>query len=124
MTDKPLKLIVGGPKTGKTTLAGKDATHTDDLGTDRKGWDERIDTIAAQIRGGKGTIEGAVVPHALRRVLRDDPNARFDHLSVEVLNKPYGATSKGQQAMAKGIRSVWDEIAPQLRQRGATIREW
>jgi len=121
---KPMHLITGGPKTGKTTRAGANAEHMDDLGKDRAGWDERLNVVAAKIRGtGAEVIEGVVIPHALRRVLRDSPTARMDHVSVEYLTRPYGTLSRGQQAMTKGARTVWEEIKPELLRRGAKITE-
>lgn len=118
-----LKLIAGGPQTGKTTSAGADARHTDDLGTDRPRFVQRVHQIAGWIPSATGTIEGATIPHALRHVMRENQSLRLDDVEIEFLKAPKAPTSKGQDTMAKGIQTVWNEIKPELVRRGAKVTE-
>lgn len=117
-----LKLIAGGPKTGKTTAAGASAVHTDDMGTNREDFSKRVQALAKQLPWARGTIEGVIVPHALREALKD-PHQRFDDVEVEFLKAPKAPTTIGQQTMAKGIHTVWDAIKLDLAFRGARVSE-
>lgn len=117
-----LKLIAGGPQTGKTTAAGPLARHTDDMGTNREDFSRRVAVLAREIPYAQGTIEGVIVPHALREALKD-PTRRFDGVEVEFLKAPKGPTTKGQDTMAKGIQTVWNQVKPELVKRGAKVTE-
>ena len=117
-----LKLIAGGPNTGKTTAAGPHARHTDDMGVDRAAFTKRVETLAREIPYARGVIEGVIVPHALREALKN-PNQRFDGVEVEFLRAPKAPQTKGQQTMAKGIETVWNQVKPELVKRGAVVRE-
>ena len=136
--------IIGGPRTGKTTLAHKLADgafipirHTDDL--IEMGWSEASAYAAKWFdEDGPWVIEGVAVGRALRKWL----NANVSHVfpgkdaykpSVEtrvkpcdkliVLTEPHMALGRGQETMAKGVFAVLDEIVPELISIGVEI-EW
>ena len=117
-----LKLIAGGPKTGKTTSAGPQAKHTDDMGTDREFFSRRVEQLAKELPWAHGVIEGVIVPHALREALKD-PHRRFDDVEVEFLKAAKTPLTKGQATMAKGIQTVWNQVKPELVKRGAKVTE-
>lgn len=121
-------VILGGPKTGKTTLAtqiaygdGGDRTftrspvppsirHTDDL--IHFGWSEASQHIADEwlTQPGPWIIEGVAVVRALRKWREAHPGERPPVDRVIRLTTPHVALSKGQAAMAKGEETVWWEI--------------
>jgi hypothetical protein len=96
--------IVGGPKTGKTTLA---ATVTDRtvLGTDELIGMDWSALSAEVVRRGIGlkrfVFEGVRVAHALRKGLVVD--------AVVWLGQPKGELTAGQVAMHKAVRTVLAE---------------
>jgi hypothetical protein len=123
-------VIVGGPKTGKTTviaprlgiaLAARHGTvpirHTDDL-IPTHGWSAASAAVALWFDApGPWVIEGVAVPRALRKWLDWH---RTGKPCDEVITawRPLIALDSKQAAMAKGVRTVWDEIWPQLVSRG------
>jgi adenylate kinase family enzyme len=120
--------ITGGPRTGKTTFAdrlgeerGLTVTHTDsfmDLG-----WSEASQAVCDHMRGqASGIVEGVAVPRALRKALAADPKTKpVDKLIV--MGTPRETRTPGQIIMAKGVKTVLDEILPDLRRLGVEI-EW
>ncbi|MEE9573064.1 MAG: hypothetical protein V3W20_08460, partial [Candidatus Neomarinimicrobiota bacterium] len=117
--------IAGSPQSGKTTLSkvlNLNTKHTDDL--IHLGWSEAsekishswIDDNTIQI------IEGVAVPRALRKWLKNNLTGKPVD-KVIYLNNPYIKLTKGQQAMAKGCRTVWDEIKPELTKRGVIVED-
>jgi broad-specificity NMP kinase len=114
--------ITGGPKTGKTTLAGEAAAHTDDAiaGND---W-HQASALAAQWFDDPRAdlcVEGVAVPRALRKWLAAHPVGKpVDE--VVVLTQPHERLTPGQRTMGKGHDTVLREIEPELRRRGVTVR--
>lgn len=120
-------IIVGGPRTGKTTLSavlarevGVVARHTDDL-VGHVAFDRAHFTVARWMRSiGPWVIEGCATARALRHwlALHDDgrPVERVFWSSV-----PKVPQTRGQARMAKGIETVWSQIENDLRARGVTI---
>lgn len=120
MNDKRV-IIVGGPKTGKTTLAketfGGTVFHTDDLiGT--HSWEDVPDAIIEWMRRpGPWVIEGVQTARALRRwhkhhgsivsALGDIP---FDQVIVKT--HAFVELTPRQEGMAKGVMKVWKEVEP------------
>ncbi len=113
--------ITGGPGTGKTTLAGPDALHTDDLIAARI-WSEASAQVATWFDGGQPDlcVEGVAVPRALRKWLAVHPEGKpVDELVV--LEHPHERRTPGQRAMAKGHDTVLQEIEPELCRRGVRV---
>lgn len=136
-------VIVGGPRTGKTTLADRlggeadDATyarlsprarrkhtrvrHTDDL-IRMLAWSEASQAIADQwlAEPGPWIIEGVAAVRGLRKWLRAHPTgAPCD--TIIVCSKPKVARTDGQERMAKGHDKIWAEIRDELERRGVRI---
>lgn len=118
--------IVGGPRTGKTTYARKLAAKlelplvsTDDFIP--LGWSGSGAKAAAVIaRARRLLIEGVTVPRALRRLLEDHPRRRPVERLI-ILGRPKIKRTKGQEAMAKGLAKILDEILPRLRRLGVIV---
>lgn len=114
-----LRAIVGGPKTGKTTMSSPDAKHTDD--TIPLGWDKAIETVSGWF-GKAEEIEGVQVARGLRKWLEDNPTGKPCDEVVH-LTAPVVPRTRGQAIMAKGIETVLREIRPELERRGVVIRD-
>jgi adenylate kinase family enzyme len=115
-------VIVGGPRTGKTTLANHlaaDALHTDD--TIGAGWDGAVERVAGWMDRPGATIEGVQTVRGLRKWLEDHPRGKPCEEVIH-LTAPKVARTRGQAIMAKGCETVFKEIEPELRRRGVTIR--
>src|SRR5882672_11168613 len=110
--------ITGGPKTGKTTLAGPDAKHTDDL-IAAKGWSE-ISSLAALWFNQPDPnlcVEGVAVPRALRKWLQTYPTGKpVDELVI--LTRTHENLTREQENMGKGHDTVLREISKELKTRG------
>ena len=115
--------IIGGPRTGKTTLASSmsHVLHTDDL-IGQFDW-SRVSEFVAQdwlARPGPWVIEGVAAVRALRKWLA----ANAEGMPCEriiVLTKPHVELSKGQASMTKGHEKVWQEVRPMLLARGVAV---
>lgn len=129
--------IAGGPRTGKTTLAGTlferhdwphDAPdcdgcgvvrHTDDL--IQLGWSEASAAAAEWFEyPGPWIVEGVAVPRALRKWLAAHPEGKPCDV-VYWLEEPHEERTPGQIAMANGCLTVWREVRPELERRGVEI---
>lgn len=113
--------ITGGPRTGKTTAAGPDALHTDDLvGLP---WEQQSVSVAQlfTVRPDADlTVEGTLVARGLRKWLQQNPEGRPVDV-VRVMTKAHVIRSPGQVALDKGVNTVLQEIEPELRRRGVSI---
>lgn len=120
-------LVLGGPRTGKTTLATRlgherlvRVRHTDDLITTHS-WSDASDEVARWLEEpGPWVIEGVAAVRALRKWLEahrlPSSGLPFDELFV-------GSTAKvlrtpGQEQMARACESIWDEVRPHVLRRG------
>lgn len=110
------RVIVGGPKTGKTTLAPQ-AHHTDDLMG--LGWKAAKVVVAHWIGQGRD-VEGVQAARGLRQWLRDNPEGKPCE-EVVWLNTPKQPRSPAQAIMGKGVDTVMREIEPELERRGVKI---
>lgn len=120
-------VIVGGPRTGKTTLAAElvgtrgltRVRHTDDL--IELGWSEASQRIADEwlTEPGPWIIEGVAAVRGLRKWLRANPGRPCDRV-VHLLTPKVFLTS-GQAGMTKGHAKIWREVEPELRARGVEI---
>lgn len=119
-------IIVGGPSTGKSTLANypRDfAAHvrcTDEL-VGVLEWSEVSAEVALWIsEPGPWIIEGVATARALRKWLAAAPGQPLD-VVVVLMSHPFVELTKGQAAMAKGVATVWNEIAIDVLARGARV---
>ncbi len=118
-------LIAGVPRAGKTTLAdwlsagtGLHVRRTDDL--IGLGWSESSLMASTWIDlPGDSIIEGVAVPRALRKWLARPSDTLIE--CVLWLDRPYAELTQGQSTMAKGCRTVWREIEPELVARGVRV---
>ena len=119
-------LVTGGPRVGKTTLArsigalhGLPVRSTDDLIATHD-WSAASSAVAAWLDDvGPWVIEGVAIPRSLRKWLATHDGAPADGIFIG--RDPREARSAGQDAMAKGLETVWAEIAPELERRGVPI---
>jgi hypothetical protein len=115
------RAIVGGPKTGKTTLA-PNALHTDDYIAPDYTWTSDATRTVADAFATSEAVEGTRAAHALREWLRTHPEGKpVDE--VVWLRKPHEPLTRGQQIQTKGIDTVMREIVPELERRGVRIKE-
>ncbi len=116
--------IAGIPKSGKSTLANSlsdHALHTDDL--IHLGWSQASQATSEWFNTpGPLIVEGVTVVRALRKWLHQHPKGKPVDQAV-FLNTPHQPLSPGQQRMAKGCRTVWVQILPELLKRGVIIGE-
>lgn len=117
-------LIAGGPRCGKTTLArelGGEVRHTDDL-IGVKDWSEASAEVAGWLDAPFDVIEGVAVPRAIRKWLVRHANDRVKPCERFIwLDRPHVALAPDQLRMAKGCRTVLDEIRRELGFRGVKI---
>lgn len=126
MNGAPRIAIAGGPRTGKSTLSarlerslGLQAQHTDDL-VGVLEWSECSEEAARWMaEPGPWIIEGTAVIRALRKALKASPERPCDVLLV--LTEPKVPTTRGQDAMAKGVATVLSGIIDELRARGVDV---
>lgn len=126
--------ITGGPKTGKTTLAGQLAEgcrviRTDDYIDKAEGWSAGSLAIASDLVDLHNTgrldwiIEGVALPRALRKVRDLLPGHRVIDRLIVLHNPPFEDWTAGQASMAKGLHSVLAEIRPWLVGLGVDIED-
>jgi len=115
--------IIGGPRTGKTTLANtmSNVLHTDDL-IELFDWSGVSEHVAMDwfARPGPWVIEGVAVVRALRKWLKSNADG-VPCERIIVLTEPHVELSKGQATMAKGHAKVWNEVRPLLLARGVVV---
>jgi hypothetical protein len=129
-------IILGGPRTGKTTLARQliedgqgpgTSLHSDDLIAElahlgKDAWSEGSRRVTEWLDApGPWIIEGVALARALRKWREAHPGEPPPVDRVIRLTTPHVALSKGQAAMAKGEETVWAELEPWLRQHGIAI---
>lgn len=129
-------IIVGGPKTGKTTLADGIAKafnsipyattittsvcHTDDLM--HLGWSESSQAAAAWLdEPGPWIIEGVAAVRALRKWRDQHPGDPPPVDRVILLTTPHVELNAGQRSMTKGHESIWREVEPWLAEHNMEI---
>jgi dephospho-CoA kinase len=121
-------LIIGGPRTGKTTLAeklheetGAPIRHMDDLIATHD-WSGVSEAASRWFNDpGPWIIEGASGARALRKWLAANPAGKPCDI-LYLLTEPRVDLIKGQAAMAKGCETVWNEIAEDIFARGVELK--
>jgi adenylate kinase family enzyme len=114
--------ILGVPRSGKTTLAlslGLPVRHTDDLIP--LGWSQASEAASRWFdEPGDLLVEGVAAVRALRKFLQREPTKRPVD-AVVWLDRPRMPLTGGQAAMAKGCRTVFEEIWDELLRRGVRL---
>lgn len=117
-------VVVGGPKVGKTTLAAaikRDGVtvHGDE---DLRGLEWSAGSAKATqwlYDPGPWICENVAMARALRKWLLVNTGSPAD--LVVVLKHPVADRSPGHITMAKGVETVWREVAEELQGRGTAI---
>lgn len=133
-------VVIGGPRTGKTTYAtklakqygvhlgstGKRTEQEDGLvSTDnymkRANWKTLPDVVIKDLKDRDSfVLEGTQAARVLRRWLKESPKeAKID--KVLVFNRPWVTRNTGQEAMAKGVRTILRDMEPLLREAGIEV---
>jgi hypothetical protein len=125
-------VIVGGPKTLKTTIATLarerfkiKVRHADSLlgtmGGPPDEWSATSEVVSEWFDApGRWLVEGVVTARAIRKWLAAHPDEPVP-FTIMVLSTPVQARGKGQASMAASITTVWNEIEPELEARGASV---
>ncbi len=117
-------LIIGGPKTGKSTKAqsyGLPVLNTDHLAK-TKAWGEDSAEVAKWLdHQGSCVIEGTSVVRGLRKWMAQNPGKGLDGVEVVNLTRAHQLQSDGQSRMAKGVDTIWSEIRPEVVRRGGKV---
>lgn len=123
-------VIIGSPRSGKTTLAekygklhpGLPVYHSDAF--KEMEWSKASDAACVWLESfsGRWLIEGVAMVRSLRKFLERWPDRKPCDV-VMCLWRPFEDLSPGQASMAKGCRTIFDEIRPELERRGVRIQE-
>jgi len=124
-------LIIGGPRRGKSTLAkqyraagtptfcGDPINLVKDPESDvtylpaNLQWSESSQYIADNwlTQPGPWCCEGVAMARAVRKLVANDKQSQLNGVEIIVLNGCTAETTPQQEAMAKGVHTVWCEIA-------------
>jgi dephospho-CoA kinase len=120
--EKSRIVIVGGPRTGKTTYADTfrlPVKHTDDLIS--HGWSGASEAASHWFsEPGPWVIEGVATARALRKWLTRNPDLKPCDM-LYVLTTPKAAITPRQRAMGEGVITVFSEIEYGLADLGVVI---
>jgi len=108
-------LIIGGPGTGKTTLAASlgGGRSTDE--TKHLPWSDASAEVAKWFDGDYGIIEGVTIPRALRKWQAQNPGQPPPVDKIIILEKPLKELSPRQQGMGNGVATVLGQLADWLK---------
>jgi hypothetical protein len=122
-------VIAGGPRAGKSTLAANlnsDRRYRIHDGEELVGCDWSAGSLQASRwldEPGPWICENVAMSRAMRKWLARNPTKPFPadliiHVGLQVVDR-----LPGQQSMALGCQTAWEEIKPELMRRGAFILE-
>lgn len=110
-------VIVGGPLTGKTTLAKRlglpGVRHVDGLS----------DIADAFDAAGPWCIEGGSTVRSLRKWLDRNPKGKPADVVIGLWD-PKAERTEDHESMAAHVRDAWVGIAPALAARGVEVISW
>lgn len=130
-------VVLGGPRTGKTTYATKLAkqlgAHLASTGkrteapeglvsTDnwmhKSTWADLPDAVIKDLKGRDSfVLEGTQAARVLRRwLVREPESVKVD--KVLVFGQPWVARTPGQESMAKAVRTIFRDLQPLLQKAG------
>jgi hypothetical protein len=86
-------------------------------------WSEASEQVSKWIeKDGSWIIEGVAIGRALRKwAIRNSSSKPSDRIIY--LDDPKVELIEGQERMAKGCRTVWDEVEGILENRGCVVEE-
>ena len=120
-------VIAGSPRAGKTTLAdelgeqlGVDPMRSDDLIETHAHGEDSAEVARWFNEPGPWVAEGVTMVRGLRKWLETHPAGKPCD-EVVVLRSPVKPLNEGQRTQAKGIDTVWCQIAGKLAARGVTV---
>ena len=117
-------VIVGGPRTGKTTLSSTlgidNVRHTDDLITQDCDWSESSKIVSGWMRdAGPWVVEGVSTARALRKYIAGRDDKPCDVVLIRFT--PWVTLTPGQLTMGRGVRTVFEQIRHELMRRGVEV---
>lgn len=115
------KIITGVPRSGKSTLAGDAAVHSDDFYAQGLTKSEQSEASKKALAQSPEVAEGVMMLYGMRRWLKENPRGKPAE-EVVFLSEPKVPLSPGQQKMADQMKKAWQDIAPELRKRGVNVR--
>lgn len=122
-------MIIGGPRTGKTTLAKSLLLDPRSIGIyncdtlKHLPWSEQSDYIAHNWMspGGDWIIEGTAAVRALRKYIQANTEPMIDWEIIWV-DEPKVELTSGQKGMRTSVTKMWkEEIEPVVLMRGAKV---
>lgn len=122
-------IIAAGPRTGKGTLStraserfNRRVRYADSL-IGKVPESEMSDEVVKWLNEpGDWIIEGVIGPRVIRKWLKQNPGKTPDFTVVH-FRGPVQTQNDRHKAQHKGVETVWNQVLPELKRRGATIIE-
>ena len=118
-------IILGGPRTGKTTRAQQSRRPVRSLDAlkDLPWSAQSAEGMRWISQGPDCVIEGTAGERVLRKWLDQHPGQPLRDVEIVRLTRPVAPQTPGQQAMQKGQDTIWAGIKDELVRRGARLRD-